>query len=249
MTLFRLVCGRSPVSRPVGRGSGRCATGRQGSRQPLPPPCRVTVPYYVASGGRSPRAALAGRGADRDSGRDRPSRGRWSGSRACPAGFGPARCRSCVMRSPTRRRARRRRRRNRRRLRRTRRRRPILLHRRRRGGARTAVRRRRSRPRSPTAASPARLWSGGPVLRAGSRPGMTPRSASSLLRQPPEVPPGDAMRQLMIGTWEFETDFGEGMVTSSTLEYRPDMTFSGFVTITMSGDRARPPIRSPAAGR
>ncbi len=53
--------------------------------------------------------------------------------------------------------------------------------------------------------------------------------------RPPEVPPGDAMRQLMIGTWEFETDFGNEMVTSSTLQYRPDMTFSGFVTIAMSG--------------
>ncbi len=53
--------------------------------------------------------------------------------------------------------------------------------------------------------------------------------------QPPEVPPGDAMRQLMFGTWEFKTDFGKGMATSSTLQYRPDMTFSGFVTITMSG--------------
>jgi len=53
--------------------------------------------------------------------------------------------------------------------------------------------------------------------------------------QPPEVPLADAMRQLMIGTWEFKTDFGEGMVTTSTLAYRPDMTFSGFVTATISG--------------
>ena len=64
--------------------------------------------------------------------------------------------------------------------------------------------------------------------------------------QPPEVPPGEAMRQLMIGTWEFVSEFGQGMVTRTTLEYRPDMTFSGFVTITMSG--AGPTTHAVAGG-
>ena len=64
--------------------------------------------------------------------------------------------------------------------------------------------------------------------------------------KPPEVPLGESMRQLMIGTWQFETDFGNGMVTSSTLHYRPDMSFSGFVTITMSGAGL---TTNPVAGR
>ncbi len=49
---------------------------------------------------------------------------------------------------------------------------------------------------------------------------------------PPEVPVADAIRQLMIGTWEFVAEYGDGMAAKSTLEYRPDMTFSGFVTVT-----------------
>lgn len=53
--------------------------------------------------------------------------------------------------------------------------------------------------------------------------------------KPPEVPRAEAMRQLMIGTWEFVSEYGDGMVARSTLEYRPDMTFSGFVTIALSG--------------
>jgi hypothetical protein len=53
--------------------------------------------------------------------------------------------------------------------------------------------------------------------------------------KPPEVPLTDAMRQLMIGTWEFVAEYGDGMVANTTLAYRPDMTFSGFVSVTMSG--------------
>jgi hypothetical protein len=49
---------------------------------------------------------------------------------------------------------------------------------------------------------------------------------------PPEVPVAEAIRELMIGTWEFVAEYGDGMVAKSTLEYRPDMTFSGFVTVT-----------------
>jgi hypothetical protein len=49
---------------------------------------------------------------------------------------------------------------------------------------------------------------------------------------PPEVPVADTIRQLMLGTWEFVAEYGDGMVARSTLEYRPDMTFSGFVTVT-----------------
>jgi hypothetical protein len=55
---------------------------------------------------------------------------------------------------------------------------------------------------------------------------------------PPEVPVADAIRQLMIGTWEFVAEYGDGMVAKSTLEYRPDMTFSGFVTVTGSAGPA-----------
>ncbi len=49
---------------------------------------------------------------------------------------------------------------------------------------------------------------------------------------PPEVPVADAIRRLMIGTWEFVAEYGDGMAVKSTLDYRPDMTFSGFVTVT-----------------
>lgn len=52
---------------------------------------------------------------------------------------------------------------------------------------------------------------------------------------PPEVPGSEAMRQFMIGTWEFVSELGEGMVATTTIAYRPDMTFSGFVTVTMPG--------------
>ena len=54
-------------------------------------------------------------------------------------------------------------------------------------------------------------------------------------RQPPVVPAADSMRQLMIGTWEFVTEFGDDMGARTTLEYRPDMTFSGFVTVQVAG--------------
>lgn len=52
---------------------------------------------------------------------------------------------------------------------------------------------------------------------------------------PPEVPPAEAMRQLMIGTWEFAADYGDGMSTITTIACRPDMTYSGFVTLMTPG--------------
>lgn len=52
---------------------------------------------------------------------------------------------------------------------------------------------------------------------------------------PPEVPPAEAMRQLMIGTWEFVADYGDGVATTTTIDCRPDMTYSGFVTVTTPG--------------
>jgi hypothetical protein len=61
---------------------------------------------------------------------------------------------------------------------------------------------------------------------------------------PPEVPVADTIRQLMIGTWEFVAEYGGGMVATSTLEYRPDMTFSGFVTIAAGAG----PTTSPVSG-
>ena len=61
---------------------------------------------------------------------------------------------------------------------------------------------------------------------------------------PPEVPVADTIRQLMIGTWEFVAEYGDGMAAKSTLEYRADMTFSGFVTVT--GGAA--PATSPVSG-
>jgi hypothetical protein len=62
-----------------------------------------------------------------------------------------------------------------------------------------------------------------------------PSLRGAFAAKPPEVPLADTMRQLMVGTWEFVSEYGDGMVARSTLQYRPDMTFSGFVTLTLSG--------------
>jgi len=62
---------------------------------------------------------------------------------------------------------------------------------------------------------------------------------------PPEVPVADTIRQMMIGTWEFVAEYGDGMVATSTLEYRADMTFSGFVTVTGTAG----PTTSAVAGQ
>jgi len=53
--------------------------------------------------------------------------------------------------------------------------------------------------------------------------------------RPPAVPSAERMRQLMLGTWEFVSDLGEGLRVRSMLTYREDMTYAGTVTVSRNG--------------
>jgi len=52
---------------------------------------------------------------------------------------------------------------------------------------------------------------------------------------PPELPPGGDLKRFMVGTWEYTTQAGQGMTTTTTIQYRDDGSYAGIVTLTMQG--------------
>jgi hypothetical protein len=67
--------------------------------------------------------------------------------------------------------------------------------------------------------------------------GDVPELAERFVVKPPEVTPAEAMRQLMVGTWEFTPALGEAIGARTVLAFGADMGFAGNVTVDVPDGR------------
>jgi hypothetical protein len=64
--------------------------------------------------------------------------------------------------------------------------------------------------------------------------GDVPALVGRFIVKPPEVTPAEAMRQLIVGTWEFTPALGEAIGARTTLTFNADMGFAGQVAVTVA---------------